>query len=142
MLNVTVQKLSDVSILHCRGRILFGDTNLHNAALSQKDSGALVLDLAQVDGIDAGGLGVLLDLRTWALAHGNELKLLNVMPAVQQVLESTHLNLIFEVCSVREMFHLLCRAHGVDAALGRPTDRSNTRERELNSGDELQPTRN
>lgn len=142
MLNVTVQKLGDVSILHCRGRILFGNTSLHDAALWQKNSGALVLDLAQVDGIDAGGLGVLLDLRAWAQSNGVQLKLLNVMPAVQRVLESTRLNLIFEVCSVHEMFHLLGRAHGVDAPLGRRTDQSNAPGRELHGGDELQQTRN
>src|SRR5215469_16979305 len=66
MLNVTVQNLGDVSILHCQGRILFGDTTLYTTALSQKNFRTLVLELAQVDDIDAGGLGILLDLRAWA----------------------------------------------------------------------------
>src|ERR1700746_2557496 len=49
MLNVTVQNLGDVSVLHCRGRILFGNTNLYHTAISQKSAGMLVLDLAQVE---------------------------------------------------------------------------------------------
>ena len=117
MLNVTVQNLGDASVLHCRGRILFGNANLYNAALSQKSADMLVLDLAQVDGIDAGGLGVLLELRSWTSAHGIQLRLLNVRRSVQRVLESTRLNLIFEVCSVPEMFHLLARADGLETPL-------------------------
>lgn len=118
MLKMTVQRLGDVSILHCRGRILFGNTNLLNAALSERSCRTLVLDLALVDDIDAGGLGVLMDVRAWTVSHGVELKLLNVMQAVQRVLESTRLNLIFHVCSVREMFHLLGRAEGLERHWG------------------------
>lgn len=142
MLNVTVQNLGDVSILHCRGRILAGNTNLYNTALSQKDCKMLVLDLAQVDGIDAGGLGVLLDVRAWAEANGIQLRLLNVLAPVQKVLDSTRLNLVFETCSVREMFHLLGRAHGIETPLNRHETQSNSPDRRLNGGHELQKSRN
>src|SRR5215467_4696575 len=136
MLNVTVQNLGDASVLHCQGRILFGNKNLYYTAISQTSAGMLVLDLAQVDGIDAGGLGVLLELRTWAYANGIQLRLLNVMPAVQRVLDSTRLNLIFEVCSVPEMFHLLGRANGLDTPLKGSRTLSNTN-RELRGNVEL-----
>jgi len=117
MLNVTVQNLGDASVLHCRGRILFGNTNLYKTALSQKGAGMLVLDLTQVQAIDAGGLGVLVELRAWASANGIQLRLLNVTRAVERVLKSTRLNSIFEACSVPEMFHLLARADGLEAPL-------------------------
>src|SRR5207247_11328146 len=62
MPTVTVQNLGDVAILRCQGRIVVGveNTILWNAVLSQTNISTLILDLAQVDGIDAGGLGVLL----------------------------------------------------------------------------------
>jgi anti-anti-sigma factor len=110
MLNATVQKLGDTTVLRCQGRIVVGSdacTILRNAVLSQKHTRMLVLDLAQVDRIDAGGLGVLLGLRKWARSNAIRLRLMNVMNQVEQVLELTELDRVFEFCSVRDMFHLL-----------------------------------
>jgi anti-sigma B factor antagonist len=109
MLNATVQKLGDTTVLRCQGRIVIGDayTTLRNAVLSQTHTRMLVLDLAQVDRIDAGGLGVLLGLREWAYSNAIGLRLMNVMNQVEQVLELTKLDRVFEFCSVRDMFHLL-----------------------------------
>jgi len=109
MLNATVQKLGDSTILRCQGRIVIGDayTILRSAALSQTCTRMLVLDLAQVDRIDAGGLGVLLGLREWAYSHAIKLRLMNAMNQVEQVLELSKLDRVFEFCSVRDMFGLL-----------------------------------
>jgi hypothetical protein len=67
----------------------------------------LVLDLARVDQIDAGGQGVLLDLREWTRSNTIRLKLMNVTNRVLQIVELTGLVCVFEFCSVEEMFHLL-----------------------------------
>jgi len=109
MLNATVEELGDGTVLRCQGRIVLGDayTILRNAVLSQTHTRMLVLDLAQVDRIDAGGLGVLLGLREWAYSHTIRLRLMNVMNQVEHVLELTKLDRVFEFCSVRDMFHLL-----------------------------------
>src|SRR5262249_19942090 len=66
MLVVNVQNFGAVVVLHCEGRIVAGDTTLQSAVRALRDVGTLVLDLANVDAIDAGGLGVLLDLQAWA----------------------------------------------------------------------------
>jgi hypothetical protein len=84
------------------------------------------------------GLGVLLELRAWAHSNEIQLKLMNVMRAVQQVLESTRLNVVFDTCSVQEMFHLLCRANGVNSLLNRRTDQGNTLNRKLSGSDGVQ----
>jgi len=109
MLNVTVQRLGDTSVLRCQGRIVIGDacTILRNAVLGQTHTRMLVLDLAQVDRIDAGGLGVLLRLRKWARSNAIRLRLMNVMNQIEQVLKLTKLDRVFEFCSVRDMFQLL-----------------------------------
>ena len=60
--------------------------------------------------IDAGGLGVLLGLREWARSNAIMFKLMNAGNKVEQVLELTRLDRVFESCSVRDLFCLLRRA--------------------------------
>src|SRR5277367_2191113 len=105
MLNAIAQKLGDSTVLRCQGRIVVGDAYeiLRNAVLRQTHTRRLILDLAQVDRIDAGGLGVLLGLREWAYSHAIRFQLMNVMHKVELVLELTKLNLVFEFCSVGDM---------------------------------------
>ena len=59
MLKITVHKLGDTSVLRCHGRIVAGEAGsiLRNAVLSQRHTRMLVIDLARVERIDAGGLG-------------------------------------------------------------------------------------
>lgn len=108
MLKVMVQRLADVSIVHCKGRILAGDacSRLRTALLSQHIR-TLVLDLAQVERIDAGGLGVLLSARAQARTDSVRFKLMNVPKNVDEILELTGLQSVFEFCSVQEMLCLL-----------------------------------
>jgi anti-anti-sigma factor len=124
MLNTTVQKFGDGTVLRCQGRIVTGNAYaiLRNAVLSQTCTRMLVLDLAQVDRIDAGGLGVLLDLRQWAYSHAIRLRLMNVMNQVEQVLQVTQLEGVFEFCSVRDMF---CLLHAEAAMAPRSVEHAN-----------------
>jgi anti-anti-sigma factor len=109
MLNATAQKLGDCTVLRCQGRIVIGDAYaiLRNAVLRQTHTTTLILDLAQVDRIDAGGLGVLLGLREWAYSQAIRFLLMNVMNRVEHVLELTKLDRVFEFCSVEDMLQLL-----------------------------------
>ncbi len=110
MLTLTTHNLGDVTIFRCAGRITAGDGEvLRNAVLNQPKLGVMVLDLTEIGAIDAAGLGTLVSVRTWAKATGTELKLMNVTPRVEELLELTDLRFAFEVCSVREMLDLLCR---------------------------------
>lgn len=109
MLNATAQKLGDRTVLRCQGRIVIGDAYaiLRNAVLRQTRTRILILDLAQVDRIDAGGLGVLLGLREWACSHAIGFQLMNVTNQVEHVLELTKLDRVLEFCSVEDMLQLL-----------------------------------
>ena len=109
MLNTTAQKLGDSTVLRCQGRIVLGDAYaiLRSAVLRQTHTRTLILDLAQVDRIDAGGLGVLLGLREWACSHAIRFRVMNVMNRVEHVLELTKLDRVFEFSSVEDMFELL-----------------------------------
>ena len=84
--------------------------------LAQSQLRVAVLDLAEISAVDAAGLGMLAGLRNWARSAGKQLKLMNIVPRVEEVLELTKLRSAFEILSVREMMDLLClAAHPVQA---------------------------
>jgi hypothetical protein len=72
--------------------------------------GIAVLDLAEITAIDAAGVGILVSLRGWAKTTGARLKLMNLPPGVEDLLELFNLRSAFEICSVPEMLSLLCLA--------------------------------
>ena len=119
MLAVNAQNFGDVAVLHCKGRIVAGDTTLQNAIRLLKESGTVVLNLAQVEAIDAGGLGMLLDLQAWTHSRHMQLKLADVSNSVRRVLELTRLDRVFEICSERELFRLLRRATRIGSRVSR-----------------------
>src|SRR5215467_2266711 len=111
MLSLIIQQLGDTTIVHCSGRIAFPDAQgLRVALLRQLRTRTLILNLLDTAAIDAAGLGVLVSLRTWAKQTGRVLKLMNVTPWVERLLQLTKLKCEFEICSAREMLDLLCRA--------------------------------
>ena len=124
MLQATVQKLGDASVLCCRGRIVIGEACaiLRDTAMTQGKVKLLVLDLAQVDRIDASGLGILLDLNEWARAHSVSFKLMNVMHKVELILELTGLDGVFKFCSLPDFLYLL---HLAEVMSSRPPEQSN-----------------
>jgi len=97
MLKVHTTKLGKVAVLYVQGKIVSGETELlRRAVLAQADASVIVLDLARVNTIDAGGLGVMLELREHTQSRGIEFRLKNVTRLVRHVLEITHLNEVFE----------------------------------------------
>jgi len=111
MLNLKIQNLGDVTVFRCAGRITADDADgLRKAVLAQSHLRVAVLDLAEISAVDAAGLGMLAGLRNWAKSAGKQLKLMNIVPRVDEVLEITGLRSVFEICSVREMMDLICRA--------------------------------
>jgi anti-anti-sigma factor len=121
MLNVTINNLGDIAVLQCAGRMTFGNVvALRDAALTRLHVRMLVLDLARVSTIDATGLGTLMSVWSLTKTTGAELKLMNLMPRVEHVLELTSLRSLFEICSVQDMLELLCgatRNHQLSAAI-------------------------
>lgn len=113
MLTVTVKNSDDGVVLHCKGRIVRGDeTAILCAAVGQK-KGSVTLDLAEVDGIDAAGIGSLVALQ----AAGIYLKLLNPTELVREVLKVTGLETVFEICATRVPAESLACATAVRATV-------------------------
>jgi anti-anti-sigma factor len=101
MLKMNVEKLGNVTVLHLQGRIVTGveANTLRKAVFVHPESGVILLDLAKVNGIDAGGLGALLELREWTQSKGIQFKLINVTRFVKRVFEMTCLDSVFEIWS-------------------------------------------
>ena len=99
-LKVETQISDGVFIVHCQGRIVFGD---EGAVLRERVNNMLsgtpkiVVDLRRVDHIDSGGLGILVGLFVSAKNRGGELKLVSPNPHVKEVLRRTNLNTLFSV---------------------------------------------
>lgn len=101
-------------IVRCAGRITIESRDLlRHAVAAEPRVKSVVLDLAEVTAIDAAGVGALVSLRRRANFTGTRLKLMNITPKVDEVLEITKVKSAFEFCSLREMIDLFCRAHAV-----------------------------
>lgn len=97
MLRINVEELEDVLILGCTGKITRGEeTSLLCAAL-QGYGRNIILDLREVDFIDAAAVGALVALQ----AAGIYLKLLNASKAVREFLRTSQLDSIFEMADSR-----------------------------------------
>jgi len=89
VLTVSVQKLNDIVILKCRGRIVRGEERgLLCAAVRVADR--VILDMSGVEAIDAAGIGLLVSLQ----ASGVYLTLLSPSRHVRTVLRLTELDSI------------------------------------------------
>jgi len=117
MLKVHARKLGTVAILCLQGRVVQGETaTLRNAVHSQSEASAVVLDLARVSTIDAGGLGMMLELREQTQSKGIAFRLINVARLVRRILEITRLDSVFEITSGAEV--LSASSFGQLASMG------------------------
>jgi len=103
MLKAYTRKFGNAVVICLQGRIVRGEIEaLRKAVLVRDDASAVVLDLARVNTIDAGGLGVMLELRADAESKGIEFRLRNVNRLVKQILTITKLDSVFEISMDRE----------------------------------------
>jgi anti-anti-sigma factor len=105
MLKVHAKNLGTVAVLCLQGQIVNGETEiLRNAVHSLSEVSAVILDLARVTTVDAGGLGVMLELREQVQSKGIRFELMNVTKWVSRVLEVTRLDSVFQITSGVEFF--------------------------------------
>ena len=95
MLTVTVENSGEAVVLRCQGKIVRGDETTILCLAAQQESRNLILDLTQVDAIDAAGIGALVALQ----GAGVYLKLMNPTEEVRDVLKVAKLDSIFEICA-------------------------------------------
>lgn len=92
------QKLGNVVVIRCQGRIVHGDEVRHLQQEIEKytyGTKNFVLQMASVEYVDSGGLGALVRLAATLRSGRGDLKLCQLSPFVQQVLEATTLLKVF-----------------------------------------------
>jgi anti-sigma B factor antagonist len=99
-LKIETRQADGVTILACRGRIVFGeesgslrDTVKQVLSATQQ----VLLDLSGVNYVDSGGLATLVSLNSSALAAGAEMKLIGLDTRLNDVLKTTRLNRLFQI---------------------------------------------
>src|SRR5215470_10970636 len=110
MLKITTHNLGNATIFRCAGRITVEHADKLGIFVMKHAPSIGVLDLALITTMDAAGVGILVSLHWWAKNTGARLKLMNLTPRVEDLLELFHLRSRFEICSVPEMLRLLCLA--------------------------------
>jgi len=111
MLTLDVEKANDVAVVRCSGRLVRGTeiSTLRDAVVSEKNTRIMVLDLSEVEALDAGGLNALVSLQLWSRSHGVQLKLVNPSAFVREMLISMRLDRVFDISSLHDALLVLSR---------------------------------
>jgi len=104
MLNIRVERRNQTTVVHCSGRIDFGEglTRLRESLITEMNSRVIFLDLSRVTAIDAAGLGLLSFLHTRAASRGSALKLVAPSPQVRNRLALTRLDSVLTLATAVE----------------------------------------
>jgi anti-sigma B factor antagonist len=97
----TLREVAGISVVDLRGKIGFGEgiTMLREtvAHLIARGSKKIILNLKEVDYIDSSGIGELVRSHMAIRKQGGQLKLANPSQMVNDLLNSTTLNKVFDV---------------------------------------------
>jgi anti-anti-sigma regulatory factor len=117
MLRIHTQKIADLSIVECEGRLVRSDAafELRDAVTAQAQARTVVLDLTEVHAVEGGGLGMLVFLQRWAHDRQIQLKLFNPSLSTRHRLEQASSMYEFEIVSLFEMTTLLTKAEQQEA---------------------------
>ena len=98
-LKLSARIADGVKIIDCNGRIVFGEEASQLRDTIKKDlaqNNRIVLNLANVNYIDSGGIGTMVSLFTSARNAGGDIKLLHLTKRVGDLLQITKLITVFE----------------------------------------------
>ena len=109
-LQIEVEKSREVAVLQCTGRIVRNEALplLRQTLTGLSQLRVVVLDLSEVEMIDASGLGVLVSLQNWTSVNGIQLKLVNPSKLLREMLELTGLTSVFHISSVDDVIGIFC----------------------------------
>jgi anti-sigma B factor antagonist len=99
VLTLEVERVGDVAVVVCRGRLVAGVTNClqNTVAPLIPESKRIVLNLAELEHTDSMGLGCLVQLFVTAKGSGCSLELMHLSKQIRHLLGLTNLFSIFTV---------------------------------------------
>jgi anti-anti-sigma factor len=105
MPKATVGNRGEIAVFRCMGRMVAGEDTraLWDGVRHAAGKRLVVLDLAEVDAIDAAGLGLLVFLHTSVSIGGMELKLINPTQRTRKLLALTNLDSVLEIFSPQDV---------------------------------------
>lgn len=108
-LQYQVERIDDVAVVRCSGRMVRGAAlDEFRREIENLDRlRVLVLDLSEIEQVDAGGLGTLLLVRRSATQKFARLKLVNPPVFFRRMLEATCLSSVFEISSLKDAISIL-----------------------------------
>lgn len=108
-LRYQIESQHGVAVVRCSGRLVRGKAldEFRRGIEALDHLRVLVVDLSEIEQLDAGGLGALLLLRRWARTNAVQMKLVNPAPFLLRVLESTRLTSLFEISSLEAALCIL-----------------------------------
>lgn len=109
MLNLDVERIGKLAVVHCEGRIVRSDAafRLRDTVMQHQDADVIMLDLSGVEVLEGGGLGMLLYLQLWARDRGIQLKVLDPPAGVRLSLDRTRAAVDIEIAGMGEALSLL-----------------------------------
>src|SRR5260221_5159773 len=108
-LRYQVECQHDVAVVRCSGRLVRGQSldEFRRGIEGLEHLRVLIVDLSEIEQLDAGGLGALLLLRRWARLNCVQMKLVNPSEFLLKVLQATRLTAVFEISSLEEALCIL-----------------------------------
>jgi anti-anti-sigma factor len=108
-LQYQVERIDDVAVVRCSGRMVRGAAldEFRRKIETLDRLRVLVLDLSEIQQLDAGGLGTLLLVRRSTIQKFARLKLVNPPVFFRRMLEATCLSSVFEISSLKDALSIL-----------------------------------
>ncbi|HYW40846.1 MAG TPA: STAS domain-containing protein [Terriglobales bacterium] len=109
MFGVHVEKIGDVAVILCEGRMISSDAafKLRDEVRRQRDAHVFLLDLSELGFLGGDVLGMLVILQAWTRDLGIQFKLFDPQPVVRRSLQRLRSTAEFEIASMNDVLSLL-----------------------------------
>jgi anti-anti-sigma regulatory factor len=110
MLRIDIQSSNHVATLFCEGRIVYGiEVEMLRNMVQSRTENCIRIDLSEVTGIDAAGLGLLVELQNWAAETQRTLTLLDLSVYARRLV------ILTKLCTILEISYSDLIAHDAEA---------------------------
>jgi|HubBroStandDraft_6_1064221.scaffolds.fasta_scaffold145744_1 anti-anti-sigma regulatory factor len=109
MSSVHVEKIGDVAVILCEGRMVGSDAafKLRDEVRRQRDCDVVLLDLSELDFMGGDVIGMLVFLQAWTRGLGIQFKLFDPSPEVRRSLQRLRSTAEFEIAKMDDVLSLL-----------------------------------
>ncbi len=103
MMKIDIHVGPQGATLRCSGRLVLGwETETLRYIAKSRPERCLILDLGDIETVDAAGLGVLVELYCWARRSNKVMTLRNPSVSVSRLVTLTNLHSVFEIAGSAE----------------------------------------